>query len=252
MSTRLKYHYEAAELVPGGLRFSDSAAEAVRKRELELGISFPAAVREWYSIEGASSLLAAYSNSDWPIELRELGAPVDDWYGGGPKDFVAEGLLLFMCENQGVCNWAVKLDGTPDPAVVVEVDTAPNEIWLPCADRFSTFIWCQIWDHPSFREVAVAAQDELSPDDLSFLKSNFRQLPTTSGWPGNTNHRFESERGAILIWDGQDRGADWFLWAHTTSDLKALLQSVWHCGGLARSLYEIEGPAAAVLEELRR
>lgn len=251
-ATPLNYHDEAAKLLPRGLRLSDSAAEAVRKREMELGFSLPAAIREWYSIDGAHSLLATYSNNDWPIELKDLGTPFDDWFGGGPKDFVAEGLLLFMCENQGVCNWAVKLDGTPDPPVVVEVDTAPKAVWLPCADRFSIFIWCQIWDY-SFREVGVAAQEiELSPNDLALLKSHFRELPTTNRWPGNANYRFENECGAILIWDGGDRGADWFAWSRTTSGLKALLRSIWHCGNLSRSFYEVEGPAAAILEDLRR
>ncbi|HUE72692.1 MAG TPA: hypothetical protein VMP01_17535 [Pirellulaceae bacterium] len=247
----MKYHHEAAKLLPHRLRVSDAAAKAVQQRELELDITFPAAVREWYSIEGASALLAAYSNDDRPIELSKLGAPFDDWYGGGPRNFVPEGLLLFMCENQGVCNWAVKLDGTPDPAVVVEVDTAPNADWLPCAEHFSIFTYCQIWDHSS-REAGVAAQEtELSPNDLAFLKSHFRELPTTNRWPGNANYRFENECGAILIWDGGDCGADWFAWSRTASGLESLLHSIWHCGELSQTFYEIEGPAAAILKKLR-
>jgi hypothetical protein len=250
MSTSLKYHCEAAKLLPGGLHASDAAAQAVQQRELKLGITFPAAVREWYSIDDAIGLLAAYSNDDRPIKLNELGAPLDDWYGGGLRDLASEGLLLFLQENQGVCNWAVKLDGTPDPPVVVEVDTAPEAIWLPCADHFSTFIWCQIWDR-SFREVGVAAQEtELSRSDLAFLKSHFRELPTTNRWPGNANYRFGNECGAILIWHGGG-GADWFAWSRTTSGLEALLRSIWHCGELSRTFYEVEGRADAILKKLR-
>ncbi len=190
MSVQLKYHRDAANLLPRMPRISKSAAELVANRERQLGIRFPESVREWYSLDGAVQLLERYSNDDDAFSVEELGKPFDDWYGGGPRDLLSENLLIFMHENQGVCNWAIKLDSGPDPAVVVEVDTAPNAEWLPCTDRFSSFIWCQIWDHPR-RAVGGASQEiELSEQDLSFLRTNFEQLPTTYGWPGHVNYRF--------------------------------------------------------------
>lgn len=250
MTVQLKYHREAVELLDHVPAFSKSAADLLQEREEQLGISFPASVREWYSLEGAVQILERYSKADLPFGIKELGEPFDDWYGGGAKDFLSEKMLLFMHENQGVCNWAIRLDNDADPPVVVEVDTAPNAKWLPCADCFSTFIWCQIWDHSQLA-VGVSAQEaEFSDSDLRFLQSNYHQLPTTYGWPGSVNYRFKSEGAAILIWDGKDRGVDWFLSSPSPSKLKDLLVKIWHCGNLAVSMYG-DDEAEEVLRQLR-
>jgi hypothetical protein len=250
MNVQLKYHRDAAKLLPRMPRFSKSSEELVEQREQQLGIRFPESVREWYSLEGAVQLLEQYSNDDLAFPIEELAEPFDDWYGGGPKDFLSERLLLFMHENQGVCNWAIRLDSGPDPAVVVEVDTAPDAKWLACTDHFSTFVWCQIWDH-SQHAVGVSAQEiKLSEPDLSFLRSNFQELHTTYGWPGSVNYRFKSEYSAILIWDGKDRGVDWFVSAPSASELNKLLAKIWHCGDLAQSMYG-NAEAEEVLWELR-
>ncbi len=251
MNTHTNYHRDAIKLLAKPPCFSQSAAEALQRREEQLGILFPASVREFYSLDGAVQLLRRYSNDDDPFDIDQLGEPFDDWYNGGPKDFLAEKLLLFMHENQGVCNWAINLDSGPDPAVVVEVDTAPNAEWLPCTDRFSTFVWCQIWDHSQLA-VGVSAQEiELSEHDVRFLRSNFQELHTTYGWPGSVNYRFKSEHAAILIWDGKDRGVDWFVSAPSASELTKVLAKIWHCGDLAQSMYG-DAEAEEVLRHLRR
>ena len=120
MEAQIQYHWNATNLLPKAPRFSVSAAESLAKRESRLGIHFPASVREWYSLDGAVDLLSAYSNSDHPREIDELGKPFENWYGRGPRGFLSDNLLVFMHENQGVCSWAIKLDGSPDPPVVVE------------------------------------------------------------------------------------------------------------------------------------
>jgi hypothetical protein len=250
MCAYLKYHGEAVKLLPEVPRLSKSSATLLEKREEELGVRLPESVREWYSLESAVQLLERYSNDDSAFAIEELGEPFDDWYGGGARDFLSDNLLLFMRENQGVCNWALRLDGDPDPPVVVEVDTAPDANWVEVVDRFSTFVWCQIWDH-SQDAVGVAAQEtQLSNDDLQFLKSNLHELHTTYGWPGDVNYRFEWENARILIWDGQDRGADWFVSAPSSSELSGLLAKIWRCGDLAKSLYG-DGEADDVMRELR-
>lgn len=250
MTVQLKYNRDAVKLLRHLPAFSISAADLLRKREEQLRIKFPAAVVEWYSLENAVQILASHSNSDSLIEIEEFGKPFQNWYGGGPKDFLAEQLLLFMQENQGVCNWAIRLDDDADPSVVVEVDTAPNAKWIRCADHFSTFVWCQIWDHSPLA-VSVSSQEiELVDRDVCYLQANFQQLHTTYGWPGRVNYRFESAKASILIWDGKDRGVDWFLSAPTAPDLKELLAKIWHCGNLAKSMYG-DGEANEVLRQMR-
>jgi hypothetical protein len=250
MTFQLKYHRDAVALLGRAPASSNSAIDLLRQREDQLGVTFPASVREWYSLEGAVQILEQYSNADSPFEIEKLGEPFDNWYGGGPKDFLSEKMLLFMHENQGVCNWAIRLDNDADPPVVVEVDTAPNAKWLTCADRFSTFVWCQIWDHSQLAMGVSAQETDFFESDLHFLQSNFHQLPTTYGWPGSVNYRFKSEDATILIWDGRDRGVDWFLSSPSPSKLKDLLAKIWHCGNLAESMYG-DGQAEEVLRQLR-
>ena len=162
-----------------------------------------------------------------------------------------------MCENQGVCYWAFRLDGGPDPEVLVGVDTAHNDQWLHCAEKFSTFVYCQIWDHRwpltiGDGGIGVAAQElGLATTDLQFLQANFLQRPSTYGWPGKTNYRFQVQDGGILIWDGEERGADWFVSAKTPVSLSAILSRIWHCGNLAKTMYDTAPEAVEVLRDLR-
>src|SRR5437879_4215525 len=122
---RVRFHQATVDLHPAPFPVhSPKAADFLVERERRLGIHLPPAVKEWYSFDGAVGLLEKYSNDDVPTKLEELGAPVANWYGGGPRDFERDGLLLILQENQGVCCWAVKLGGAEDPEVVIEVDTA--------------------------------------------------------------------------------------------------------------------------------
>lgn len=252
MKAKLQYHGDALHLLDRTPRFSRSASDELNSRERELGITFPESFREWYSLERAVSLIQS-GRDDSVLATSELGLPFKDWYGGGPKDFVAENLLLFMQENQGVCNWAIRLNGTPDPPVVVEVDTAPCAVWLRCADTFSTFVWCQIWDLAPARSISVSAQvTELSRSDFRFLKAQFVERPKTYGWPGKVNYRFEAGESRILIWDGEDRGVDWMVWSRTAKQLQAVLKEIWHCGELSQQLYAMDDRASNVLATLRR
>ena len=252
----LTYHRDAVALLPEPPEFSAQAAELLAQRERDLGIVFPESVREWYSLERAVDLLRQHSNSDHPLALDKLGEPFPNWYGGGPRDFVGQGLVVFMHENQGVCSWAFRLDGNPDPEVVVEVDTAPNDQWLHCADKFSTFVCCQIWDHRQAWTIedggiSVSAQElELAEADLQFLKANFVQRPSTYGWPGKTTYRFEAQDGGILIWEGK-RQTDWFVSAQTPASLGTLLSKIWHCGNLEETLYDLIPESADLLRDLR-
>ena len=254
--TEFNYHRETVESLVERPAVSATAVQALDQRERTLGIRFPDAVREWYSLEGAVDLLRQHSNADNPLPIDKLGEPFPNWYGGGPRDFVAQGLVVFMHENQGVCNWAFKLEENPDPEALVEVDTAPNDEWLPCADKFSTFVYCQIWDYRHVLNigndgVGVSAQElGLAQADLQFLQANFLQRPSTCCWPGNANYRFEAQDGGILIWEGK-RQADWFVSARTPASLHALLSRIWHCGNLAGTLYDTTPTAVEVLRDLR-
>ena len=218
---------------------------------LEKRIRFPASLKEWYSLDKAVEILSDRT-TDLPVELRELGKPFDDWYGGGPCDFVSKGYLVVMRENQGVCNWAVRLNDEDDPPVVVEVDSSPDVVWQPFAESFSTFIYTLIIDSGLNNCSSLAAQDQsLSARDLKFLQENFFQGPSTFNWPGKTNYRFSMEDQNILIWDSPDQ-SDWNLWSDSTESLKSLVEKVWHLGSLEETIYGHDSSGDEILSLMKR
>jgi len=247
----LRFHGAAIELLPAQPAFSRANADTVAKREAQIGRKLPAAVREWYCLDQCVDVLREHSNCDQPVPLEQLGAAADDWYGAGPRDFLQGDLLWIMTENQGVCNWAVRLDGSDDPPVVVEVDSAPNEVWLPLASSFSEFIFCQIWDHPQNFGQCCAQEADLTENDWQYLQNKFVAGPKTTAWPGTVNLRFHSADGRILIWYAEDHGADWFLFAPAEEEMVRLLRNVWSCGDLATTLYARDNVAEQALTRVR-
>jgi hypothetical protein len=209
------------------------------------------------------------------VPVHGLGRPFSDWYPEHDDpakphrlvDFVRAGLLVVMLENQGVCTWAVKLDGSDDPPVVVAVDSrrsaaSPSEVrWEPCAGSFSTFMYCRAWDQgcclTNTLVMAFAQDKALAPGDLEFLQSHFSEGPQTHGHPGATNYRFFTGNSAILIWGGEDnegRGgqADWWLTASSDEALLDLLYRVCHCGNLRETLYANDPRSQEVLDRLKQ
>jgi hypothetical protein len=254
----LRFHAATFELIgkkPGGSR---RALDLLKQRERQCGIGFPAAVREWY-LAGGPGLgmdIGCGETADEMVALRELGKPLANWYAMGTADLVAAGLLVVMHENQGVCTWTVKLDGSDDPPVVVEVDSSAKAAslsrirWQRCAESFSTFMYCRAWDHGHALDrisFGLFAQDRaLARRDVAFLRAHFTEGPTTFGHPGVVNYRFFTEDSAILIWAGKGQ-SDWHLMAASEEALLRLLRQVSRCGTLTETLYALADPRSEVV-----
>lgn len=238
--------YDLLEVQP---RRSEAAIELVSELDSRCGGRLPAAVKEWYSLDGAVNILAK-KTSDHLVPLEELGKVFDDWYGGGRRDFVAEGYLVIMTENQGVCNWAVPLNSEEeDPPVLVEVESSPNVVWKPFADRFSIFVNTIVCDW--IDSIHLCAQDTpLADKDLGFLREHFTEGYSTYNWPAKQSYRFRQQDQYILVWAGEDQ-TDWHLAADSADSLYELVRTVWHCGSLSDSLYEADELGSIVLERMR-
>lgn len=118
----LRFHQSAIDLLATQPTISCENERIIAERESQIGFPFPASVREWYSLDRCIELLQEHSNSDCPVPLEQLGRPVRNWYGVESHDLLKVGILWIMGENQGVCNWAVLLDGSDDPPVVIEIE----------------------------------------------------------------------------------------------------------------------------------
>jgi len=213
------YYSSTFRLLRTEPRLTPAAHFAVESAERDLGFQLPASVREWYSNEDAIDILAQYSNNDPPIALAEFA--VIEWRGLR--------LLPFKNENQGVCTWSIVLDGTDDPPVFADFDT-DGAVWKLQAPTFSAYVHACVWDYVMVlnQPAIVRAQNgPLSAEAFEHLWREFAEQPPTSGWPGDTQHRFEGRDHAILIW-AEDRGSDWFVGARDAESLEAALRTIWN------------------------
>ncbi|MES2790772.1 MAG: SMI1/KNR4 family protein, partial [Planctomycetota bacterium] len=234
----MSFHLDTLKLLGVAPAVSQSSAAELDDAERRIGRKLPASVREWYSLDGARSLLRQYSNDDRPVDVREFGLARNDTLGGGPHDLLARDLVVFRYENQAVCVWAFVLDGSVDPPVYVDFDTQ-FKTWKKCADSFSEHLYAWMWDYSLVltREPIIQAQNKpLSEAALEFLKGNFDVGLETYGWPGHTQHRFSSQGQRILIWASEDQ-ADWWLTADEEGSLKKLIATVRHCDQVGQSFW---------------
>ena len=92
--------------------------------ELRLGVSLPAALREWYALSGRRKDI--WSRQDHFLSPAEFQAKDDHF--------------VFLIENQAVVEWGIRLEDLrlDDPAVYVTSVDNPNT-WFKENDSFSDF-----------------------------------------------------------------------------------------------------------------
>lgn len=221
---------------------SRAALSEVEQAERRLGFELPASIREWYSTKNAIDTLAKYSNQDWPIPLSKFA--VTEWKH--------HRLLPFKNENQGVCAWAIMLDGSADPPVYVDVDSNGTQ-WNMQAPTFSAYVHACVWDYVFVLDqpaIVQAQNGPLSRVAVIELRRRLSEQPPTFGWPGSTQFRFAATDHALLIWVGEDQ-ADWFVGARDASALESALQAVWNIDSVGQSLYAGSEIGKAVLGKIR-
>jgi len=148
----LRYHQATLDLLQASPLVSPTAVEALNHLNGQLTMPLPTSVREWYSLQQATAWLAEYSNDDDPIPVEQLSA-VESSGEGRPVDQQARAqpeLIPILHENQDVWTWALQLNGTEDPPVVVALQQPSPEAhwhWEPYAVTFSCFVYTRVWDH---------------------------------------------------------------------------------------------------------
>jgi hypothetical protein len=209
--------HAAACAVAGIAAVIDPARQAfVASRGRELGIQIPAAVAEWYAIDGAAEYLAEHSTNNI-VPIEELGL------AAGGRDLTA-GRLLLAVENQCCCDWVVSLppvglashdvplpgigtssdhqtswERATDPPVYLAEHGESAALWTPAAQRYSTYVHGEAWDIALFSMAygTLAIDVPFRDDDLTVLREQFQAGPRTFGWatnfggPGLTVYRFQ-------------------------------------------------------------
>lgn len=247
------YHQAALDLMGEAPRISPQAIMLLDQWEHTHAKALPASVYEWYTFEQAILWLERYSNGGHPIALAHLGGKQRYQSGGGEQeiDFLARNLLPVLMENQGTCMWAVQLDGSEDPPVVIAFDyRQPASTWDIYVDGFSHFVYTCIWDAQIIQldSAIFGTKKDLLPEELMFLQEHFQQGPSTYHFPARSNYRFSSGNQRILL-QQYDYGLSCYLFAEEDDDLKQLVKTIWQCESLKEGL-QLERAGLTSWEEM--
>jgi hypothetical protein len=234
----IRFHNAIFQLLGVEPVFSSSAQKTIAQREKVCMTTFPASIKEWFSIEGVGKLFAENTTPDYLVELDELGEP----------DEMAQGYIRIASENQAVVVWFARLNGSDDPPVFHDnnqyFDTDFGAIdWQFVSATFTGFIFSMIagghfggW----YSGMYLSAEDQ-APNFTVFeaLRNRYWQGPYAE-LPDVKIHRFFNRHGIIVIrsimsQEGVWR-AKWILEADSSEALSDLIQSVRHFYTLEQSL----------------
>jgi hypothetical protein len=252
----LRFHDATAGLLGRPPRLSATAVRTIEDWEARRGLALPAAVREWYTLEGCDDLLHGGDGS-YPIPLEDVLA-THEQVVTSPE---ALPRIRILIGERGAFDpyheWDLHLDGSDDPPVhkVSEVVPTGEVDAFVEADHFSAFAFGRAWDALPYAARAVAlGQPALCPPELDELIAAFPEAPRQSG-EHRTVYRFHGPGGRLGVRTGdwRDGGAiaDWDLRSDSPDGLEQLARRVWHLGALGTALQSGDPDGQAVLNRLR-
>ncbi len=242
MTSQPQYHARALALAGLTAETSPDAVAAIDRFAAVRGFPLPASVRQWYSLAAGHETLRRFSNEDRVYAAHELGRPERYWPDGDPDrerewDPVAERQLLpFMIENQGGCSWAVVLDGSDDPPVMISFDDLePDDEWTMLTASFSDLVYTRIWDHQAMcgARTLRAPVASFDPAARAGLGTQLEQRPADSD---GQRYRFAGsadDQRVLLEKDAWGTTGQCYLWAAGDDLLVDLVATVRASGGLA-------------------
>jgi hypothetical protein len=146
----------------------------------------------------------------------------------------------------------------PQPPVLVGGELLDDTIWsasagtVQYAPNVESFVAARRWDHACLaQEPLLQAQAaELGTESLDLLRGHFDERPSTVGWPGRVQYRFEGHSTKIMLWSGPGQ-CDWWISSGDVSALRKVAKQVLSVSDLRTSLWSTEPRGMAVLQELR-
>ncbi|MEV0569578.1 SMI1/KNR4 family protein [Dactylosporangium sp. NPDC050588] len=245
MLSQLRYHARSLALAGRTAEISPDAVAAIDRFAAVRGFPLPASVREWYSLAAGQETLRTFSNEDRVYAAHELGRMEQYWAGDESDqerewDLVAERQLLpFMIENQGVCFWAVMLDGSDDPPVMISFDDLePTDEWTMLTASFSDLVYTRIWDHQAMcgERTLRASVPSFEPAAWAGLGTRLEERLADSNF-----HRYRfagsgDDQRVLLEKDAWGQSGQCYLWAASDDLLVDLVTTVRAASGLATQL----------------
>ena len=247
----------------------------MERREQEMGIRLPAAVRDWYARFGNTSLPDYVEES--PLhKFRQIGADCLTAAVGTNHQW-----LHVAVDHCGGWTMSVPLNGEEDPPVIHDVQYTPSLV----SYKFSAYLFDLVvltrFDMLSVgreRYVVEAACDLPAAAEHQQLQTLFNVGPRTqqrdidlAGKPLQTHHyplqdwsddNWRYFRNDSVFWlrsgtstkTGEQQSL-WYFVAGSLPSLRSTLHDVWHIGSLAHTVRPCSGPhqqaCASLLSELR-
>jgi hypothetical protein len=236
----LRYYEGVFRLLGRAPRLSADALRLIEGWEAGRGARLPAAVREWYALEGAAEVMAESYQGNRLRSLPEFLAS----YADAPEDQEADdlpGAVFFEPWNANTGFEAyLRPDGTDDPTVSVspDLEEVPFSWFIADAAWMAVAMWrSHIW------VVGPSVQDypaEFGPPQLDFLAEEFEGRSRGGYEP--RSFRFFRPGAWVEVYARGDPEAGtcpaaYTLWAETDERLPDLYQSLWPCHGVPARLY---------------
>ena len=162
-------------------------------------------------------------------------------------------VLLISIENQGVCAWGVPLSD-PDPPVLVGGDLAAgvDDTTVAYARSVEDYVAARRWDHACLNRMPLiqAQAAELDARSLAMLRERYDEQPSTKGWPGAVQYRFERGGVRILLWSSRDQ-CDWWISSARPDQLPEAVEQLMSLSDLRTSLWSSDGSGEALLDQIR-
>lgn len=234
----LQYHDKSFENLNEKPRVRADRDDVLSKIESRIRRPLPPSLREWYSLESACRFIGDH------IPLCELGGPLES--ESRPCDLVKSDLLPIVVHSEGFGIWAVVLDGSDDPPVLVDPD-AHLKSWFRYADHFSQFVLARVFDQLLLGELMAQAELTVPDTALGYMREHFRPQVTTTGWGYEYQHRFEDEGIRIRI-DASEGEGLWWLAARSESHFRSLFDRLRRIDGLVRKMYTDDPVAERIIE----
>jgi hypothetical protein len=181
-----------------------------------------------------------------------VDTPDSDWWGtqrqfpGWPGD-----VLVLSVENQGVCSWGVPLGGDSCEVLVGGDLLDAGHATVRYAASVADFIAVRRWDRQCLRRDSLlqAQAPELDEASLTRLAGLLSPGPSTAGWPGSSQYRFEGGGVRVMLWD-QEGQCDWWISAASEAQLTAFTAQLIDLPGLRGYLWANSDAGERILREL--
>jgi hypothetical protein len=242
--------FESVNLTP---IVSQTLLDSLNEVEQKCKITLPPSLKEWYSIQSAVDIMDSciccntfHSPDDWcqlkdvpkewalrPAWIRGANYKKDSESGlqAFTQQFIQNGFLMLLTEEQGVSHWAIKLnDHSENPPVWIEFDSWPDYVWQKYTHTFSDFIYEWVWEYLRYPHKLYLLAYSPESINLTPLQNHFSSSPPVClNFDEKKKWRFRHEDQGIEI-EEERHHLLWHLSATSPNSLLKLASQIWTLG----------------------